>query len=56
MVRGIPRLVPVDKENSEFDTETILGNDDGIKAWVKVNGKRALIPDLDFIEQKLASA
>lgn len=55
MVRGIPRLIPVDDDNSSFDTETIQGRDDGVKAWVTVDGKKALIPDLDFIESKLSA-
>jgi chemosensory pili system protein ChpC len=55
MVRGIPRLIPVDEENSQFDTEVIQGNDDGVKAWVIVDGKKALVPDLDFIESKLSA-
>ncbi|RDX37803.1 chemotaxis protein CheW [Kangiella sp. HD9-110m-PIT-SAG07] len=54
MVRGIPRLIPVDDDNAEFASEEIQGTDDGVKAWVNVNGKKALIPDLDFIESKLA--
>ena len=56
MVRGIPRLVPVAEDNSEFIADEIQGQDDGVKAWVNVDGKKALIPDLDFIESKLVSA
>lgn len=55
MVRGIPRLIPVDSDNSEFVADEIQGTDDGVKAWVTVNGKKALIPDLDLIESKLSA-
>lgn len=56
MVRGIPRLVPVADDNAEFIADEIQGQDNGVKAWVNVDGKKALIPDLDFIESKLVSA
>lgn len=55
MVRGIPRLIPVDNDNSEFDTDTIQGNENGVKARVVVDGKKALVPDLDYIETKLTA-
>ena len=55
MVRGIPRLIPVDSDNSEFISDSSQSSDDGVKAWVKVDGKRALIPDLDLIESKLSA-
>ncbi|GAA4361165.1 chemotaxis protein CheW [Kangiella marina] len=56
MVRGIPRLIPIDDDNAEFISDEIQGAEDGVKAWVNVNGKKALIPDLDFIESRLESA
>lgn len=56
MVRGIPRLVPIDDDNSEFVSDAIQGADEGVKAWVTVNGKKALVPDLDYIETELMSA
>jgi len=56
MVRGIPRLVPIDDDNSEFVSDAIQGADEGVKAWVTINDKKALIPDLDYIESELMSA
>lgn len=56
MVRGIPRLVAVDEDNSKFIDDATKAAKKGIKAWVNVDGKKALIPDLDFIESKLQTA
>ncbi|WP_223671126.1 chemotaxis protein CheW [Kangiella shandongensis] len=50
MVRGIPRLVPVDEDNSQFISEEERAMKDGIKAWVSIEGQRAVVPDLDYIE------
>lgn len=55
MVRGIPRLIPVDSDNSEYISDSSHSSGDGVKAWVKVEGKKALIPDLDLIESKLSA-
>lgn len=53
MVRGIPRLVPVDEDNSQFVSEEEQAIKDGIKAWVSVEGQRAVVPDLDYIESNV---
>jgi len=51
MAQGIPRLIPVDKDNCEvLDDELVKG----VKAWAQVDGRKALIPDLDLIENMLA--
>ncbi|AOE50866.1 chemotaxis protein CheW [Kangiella sediminilitoris] len=53
MVRGIPRLVPVDDDNSEFVSEDQKPLKDGVKAWLSVEGHQAVVPDLDYIESNL---
>ncbi|ACV25653.1 chemotaxis protein CheW [Kangiella koreensis] len=50
MVQGIPRLVPVDEDNGKMLEEELPT---GVKAWVDLDGRKALIPDLDLIENML---
>ncbi|HEY9030195.1 MAG TPA: chemotaxis protein CheW [Kangiella sp.] len=50
MVQGIPRLVPVDEDNGKMLEEDLPT---GVKAWVDLGGRKALIPDLDLIENML---
>lgn len=50
MVQGIPRLVPVDEDNGKRLEEELPT---GVKAWVDLDGRKALIPDLDLIENML---
>lgn len=52
-VRGIPRLVPVDENNSKVLEAS--PQEKGVKAWVDVDGRKALIPDLDLLEQMASS-
>ncbi len=51
MVQGIPRLVPVDEDNSKMLDENLPK---GVKAWADLEGRKALVPDLDLIETMLA--
>lgn len=51
MVQGIPRLVPVDEDNSKVLDENLPK---GVKAWADLEGRKALVPDLDLIETMLA--
>ncbi|MCW8857534.1 MAG: chemotaxis protein CheW [Kangiella sp.] len=50
MVQGIPRLIPVDEDNGKMLEEKLPT---GVKAWVELDGRKALIPDLDLIENML---
>ena len=50
MVQGIPRLIPVDENNSKALDQEL---EKGVKAWVDLEGRKALIPDLDLIESML---
>lgn len=50
MVQGIPRLVPVDEDNGKMLEDELPT---GVKAWVELDGRKALIPDLDLIENML---
>ncbi|NVK22582.1 MAG: chemotaxis protein CheW [Kangiellaceae bacterium] len=52
MVQGIPRLVPVDENNSQMVDAN--PSDKGVKAWVDIDGKRAMIPDIDLLEDMMA--
>ncbi len=47
-VQGIPRIIPVGTENSEMLDSS--PNDNGVAAWVKVAGKKAMVPDMDMME------
>lgn len=53
LVRGVPRLVPVTDDNSKMLEET--PSEDAITAWVEVDGKKAQIPNLQHLEQMVAS-
>ncbi len=47
-VRGIPRIIPVDDNNSEMlDANP---SEQGVAAWVSVASKKAMIPDMDAME------
>lgn len=48
MVQGIPRLIPIDENNSQMLEEELPT---GVKAWADLDGRKALIPDLDLIEK-----
>ncbi len=48
-VQGIPRMTPVREENSEMLDATPA--EDGVAAWIQVEGKKAMIPDMDVMEQ-----
>lgn len=50
MVQGIPRLIPVDENNSQVVEEDLPK---GVKAWADLEGRKALIPDLDLLENML---
>ena len=48
-VQGIPRMIPIDSKNSEIIDHS--PSDKGVAAWVKVEDKKALIPDMDAMEE-----
>lgn len=50
MVQGIPRLIPVDENNAKIVDDDMPK---GVKAWADLEGRKALVPDLDLIEQML---
>lgn len=47
-VQGIPRIIPVDSKNSEMIDAN--PKDEGVSAWVSVDDKKALVPDMDALE------
>lgn len=47
-VQGIPRMIPIDKDNSVLTKAS--GSDKGVAAWAKIDNKKALIPDMDALE------
>lgn len=51
MVQGIPRLIPVDENNSQMLDDDLPK---GVKAWADLDGRKALIPDLDLIENMVS--
>ncbi|WP_251358765.1 chemotaxis protein CheW [Kangiella sp. TOML190] len=48
-VRGIPRVIPIDENNSAM--ENAKPKEKGISAWVTVGEQKALIPDMDALEE-----
>ena len=51
MVQGIPRLIPVDENNSQMLDDDLPK---GVKAWADLDGRKALSPDLDLIENMVS--
>jgi len=48
----VPRLINLERTQIAFD-ETAESLRPGVLSWVKVNGQRACIPDIDAIEAQL---
>lgn len=48
-VRGVPRLIPVDSNNSEMLENNPA--EQGVAAWVKIADKKAMVLDMDTMEE-----